>query len=87
MRAALTAIGLAMPSRRITVNLAPADLAKEGSHYDLPIALGLLAAMGVLPADEIGITPRWASLRSMARSRRSPACCPRRSAAAARGAG
>src|SRR5262249_39740543 len=39
--------------KRITVNLAPADLPKEGSHYDLPIALGLLAAMGVLPASEL----------------------------------
>ncbi len=47
-------MGLALPSKRITVNLAPADLAKEGSHFDLPIALGLLAAMEVLPMDEIG---------------------------------
>ena len=53
VRAALSAIGLAMPFKRVTVNLAPADLPKEGSHYDLPIALGLLAAMGVLPASEI----------------------------------
>jgi len=53
VRAALTAMGLAVPARRITVNLAPADLTKEGSHFDLPIALGLLAAMEVLPADEI----------------------------------
>lgn len=53
VRAALGAIGLAMPFRRTTVNLAPADLPKEGSHYDLPIALGLLGAMGVLPASEI----------------------------------
>jgi len=53
VRAALAAIGLAMPFQRVTVNLAPADLPKEGSHYDLPIALGLLAAMGVLPASEI----------------------------------
>ncbi len=53
VRAALTAIGLALPFKRITVNLAPADLPKEGSHYDLPIALGLLAAMGVLPASEM----------------------------------
>ena len=44
---------LALPPRRITVNLAPADLLKEGSHFDLPIALGLLAAMDVLPRDEI----------------------------------
>src|SRR5476649_242886 len=53
VRAALTAIGLALPFKRITVNLAPADLPKEGSHYALPIALGLLAAMGVLPASEM----------------------------------
>ena len=53
VRAALSAIGLALPFKRITVNLAPADLPKEGSHYDLPIALGLLAAMGVLPASEM----------------------------------
>ena len=53
VRAALGALGLALPPKRITINLAPADLLKEGSHFDLPIALGLLAAMGVLPADEI----------------------------------
>src|ERR1700690_2215294 len=53
VRAALAAIGLALPWKRITVNLAPADLPKEGSHYDLPIAIGLLAAMGVLPASEM----------------------------------
>jgi len=51
VRAALAALGLALPPKRITVNLAPADVAKEGSHFDLPIALGLLAAMEVLPAD------------------------------------
>ncbi|HUB84451.1 MAG TPA: YifB family Mg chelatase-like AAA ATPase [Rhizomicrobium sp.] len=51
--AALSAIGLSMPYKKVTVNLAPADLPKEGSHYDLPIALGLLAAMGVLPASEL----------------------------------
>src|SRR3569832_2084136 len=53
VRAALSAIGLSMPRSRVTVNLAPADLPKEGSHYDLPIALGLMAAMGVLPASEL----------------------------------
>lgn len=53
VRAALAAVGLALPWQRVTVNLAPADLPKEGSHYDLPIALGLLAAMGVLPASEM----------------------------------
>jgi magnesium chelatase family protein len=54
VRAALSALGLALPPRHITVNLAPADVLKEGSHFDLPIALGLLAAMEVLPSDEIG---------------------------------
>jgi magnesium chelatase family protein len=53
VRAALAALGLALPPRRITVNLAPADLGKEGSHFDLPIALGLLAAMEVLPTEEL----------------------------------
>ncbi len=51
--AALHAIGLSLPPRRIIVNLSPADLPKEGSHYDLPIALGLLAALGVLPPDAL----------------------------------
>jgi len=51
VRAALGAIGLALPPERITVNLSPADVLKEGSHFDLPIALGLLIAMEVLPAD------------------------------------
>jgi magnesium chelatase family protein len=54
VRAALAALGLALPPRHITVNLAPADVLKEGSHFDLPITLGLLAAMEVLPLDEIG---------------------------------
>ena len=53
VRASLVASGLALPARRITVNLAPADLPKEGSHYDLPIALGLMAAIGALPADAL----------------------------------
>jgi magnesium chelatase family protein len=53
VRAALTASGLALPARRITVNLAPADLPKEGSHYDLPIALGVMAAIGAIPADAL----------------------------------
>ncbi len=53
VRACFRALGLALPPQRITVNLSPADLAKEGSHYDLPIALGLLAAMGVIPRESI----------------------------------
>jgi len=54
VRSALAALGLALPPKRITVNLAPADVVKEGSHFDLPIALGLLAAMEAVPADELG---------------------------------
>ncbi len=54
VRAALNAIGLSLPGKRITVNLAPADVQKEGTHFDLPIALGLLVAMGVVAMDEIG---------------------------------
>jgi magnesium chelatase family protein len=53
VRAAIHAIGLSLPAKRIVVNLAPADLQKEGSHFDLPIAIGLLIAMGVLPQDEL----------------------------------
>ncbi|HEY8191866.1 MAG TPA: YifB family Mg chelatase-like AAA ATPase [Alphaproteobacteria bacterium] len=53
VRAALYALGIALPPKRLTVNLAPADVAKEGSHFDLPIALGLLAALEILPAAEL----------------------------------
>ena len=53
VRSALHAHGLALPPKRITVNLAPADVLKEGSHFDLPIALGLLVAMEVIAADDI----------------------------------
>ncbi len=54
VRAALTAMGLALPPRRVLINLAPADLLKEGSHFDLPMALAVLAAMDVLPREELG---------------------------------
>lgn len=53
VNAALAALGLALPPKRITINLSPADLPKEGSHYDLPIALSLLAAMGVVDLEQI----------------------------------
>lgn len=46
-------MGLALPPKRITINLSPADLPKDGSHYDLPIALALLAAMGVNDAEQL----------------------------------
>ena len=51
VRSALNALAIALPSRRITVNLSPADLPKEGSHFDLPIALALLAALDIVPPD------------------------------------
>ena len=51
VRSALNAMAIALPSRRITVNLSPADLPKEGSHFDLPIALSLLAALDIVPPD------------------------------------
>lgn len=51
VRAALHAIGLAMPGKRLVVNLSPADLPKEGSHFDLPIMLAILSALGIVPQD------------------------------------
>ena len=53
VRAALSSIGLALPLKCIAVNLAPADVVKEGAHFDLPIALSLLIAMGVVSPDAI----------------------------------
>ena len=53
VQAALHASGLALPAKKITVNLAPADLPKEGSHFDLPIALGLMAALGAIPGEAL----------------------------------
>ena len=56
VQAALHASGLSMPAKKVTINLAPADLPKEGSHYDLPIALGLMAAMGPRARNAIEFT-------------------------------
>lgn len=53
VRAAMAAIGLALPPKRVILNLSPADLPKEGSHFDLPIALALLGAMGVVDAEAL----------------------------------
>ncbi len=53
VQAALHASGLSMPAQKVTINLAPADLPKEGSHYDLAIALGLMAALGAIPGDAL----------------------------------
>ena len=56
VRASLSAMSIALPSKRITVNLSPADLPKEGSHFDLPIALALLAALEIIPGDAVETT-------------------------------
>lgn len=53
VRAALTAMAIALPARRVTINMSPADMPKEGSHFDLPIALAVLAAMEVIPSDQV----------------------------------
>ena len=53
VRTALTSMAIALPSKRITINLSPANLPKEGSHFDLPIALALLAALDSLPKDVV----------------------------------
>jgi magnesium chelatase family protein len=82
VRAALTALSIALPSKRITINLSPADLPKEGSHFDLPIALALLAALDILPKEEVEGPSRWASCRSTARWSRSIGALPAAMAAA-----
>ncbi len=53
VRAAIHSLGLSLPAQRIIINLAPADIVKEGSHFDLPIAIGLLIGMGVIPQDAV----------------------------------
>lgn len=87
VRAALGAIGLSLPYDRITINLSPADLPKEGSHYDLPIAIGLLVAMGALAPElvepyfilgELGLDGRCSSV---------PGCLPAAMAALSRDMG
>ncbi|MBO6310943.1 MAG: YifB family Mg chelatase-like AAA ATPase [Oribacterium sp.] len=53
VRVALKNTGISLPPQRITVNLAPADLYKEGTQYDLPIAIGMLVSAGMLPAESV----------------------------------
>jgi magnesium chelatase family protein len=59
VRAAFAGLGLALPTGRVVANLAPADLPKEGNHFDLPIALALMGAMGVIPQDALD---GWAAI-------------------------
>ena len=59
VRAAFAGLGRSLPAKRVVVSLAPADLPKEGSHYDLPIALAIMAAMGVIPLDALD---EWAAV-------------------------
>jgi len=87
IRAALRALGLALPPQRITVNLSPADLAKEGSHYDLPIALGLLAAMGVIAKESLSGFVAMGELALDGSLCRVPGVLPAAIAAAAGGRG
>ena len=90
MRAALTSMGLALPPKRVLVNLAPADVLKEGSHFDLPVALAVLAAMDVhdrwlqtplltyatnKPPSSAATVCRSATAPFLPRSRARPSCC------------
>lgn len=53
IQSAFSSMGFSLPAKRIVVNLAPADVIKVGSHFDLPIAMGILTALGIIPNDEI----------------------------------
>lgn len=53
IRSALSSMGLSLPAKRIAINLAPADVTKEGAHFDLPIAVALMVAMGVIAQEDV----------------------------------
>lgn len=76
VRSALAVMSIALPSKRITINLSPADLPKEGSHFDLPIAVALLAALEILPPRRPMRPSRLESCRWTERWLQSPAHCP-----------
>ncbi len=77
VRAALKNSGYDFPARRITANLAPADIKKEGAAYDLPISIGILAATGVIkPALAAASIPCWGNSHWTAASNRFAARCP-----------
>ena len=65
VRSALASMSIALPSKRITINLSPADLPKDGSHFDLPIALALLAAIGIIRTTRAKMPSRWTNYRWM----------------------
>ena len=83
VRAAFSGLGLSLPARRIIANLAPADLPKEGSHYDLPIALAIMAGMGVIPPDALD---DWAAVGELSLDGRITAVAGALPAAVAAGA-
>ena len=85
VRAALSALSISLPSKRITINLAPADLPKEGSHFDLPIALALLSALDMLPADKVADTVALGELSLDGRLVAVPGALPAALMAAAHG--
>ena len=87
VRAAFTGLGLALPAKRIVASLGPADLPKEGSHYDLPIALAVMVGMGIIPA---GALDGWAAVGELALDGRImpvAGCLPAAVAAGAMGLG
>lgn len=86
VRGALHALGIALPDKRVTVNLSPADLTKDGSHYDLPIAVGVLLAFGIIPADSAHGWWLVGELGLNAEVRPVPGCLPAALAAAEHGA-
>ena len=79
IRAALKNCGYDIPPTHITVNLAPADIKKEGSGFDLPMAMGILGAYGALTRKEVVDYLLWANFRSTAGCAASAARCPSRS--------
>ena len=78
VRGAFAGLGLSLPGKRIVANLAPADMPKEGTHFDLPIALAVMAALGVIPLDALD---GWAAMGELSldgRIVRPPERCRRR---------
>jgi magnesium chelatase family protein len=85
VRGAFSALAIALPSKRITINLSPADMPKEGSHFDLPIALALLAALEIVPADASEGTVALGELSLDGALRAVPGALPAAMAAAGEG--